>query len=102
MAHAPNELALHRTLEDLYLKPIQTFIEKNKGYVYTDSTLGNRPDPSTYTTYPAFIGFDGELNKEYNAEALSRIVMMSDALKNIPNGMEKGSYRRPNGIHYKK
>ncbi|OQP57441.1 phosphatidylinositol-specific phospholipase C/glycerophosphodiester phosphodiesterase family protein [Niastella populi] len=42
---------------------------------------GNRPDVSAFTSYPAYIGFDGELEKEYPAEALSRIVMMSADLK---------------------
>jgi len=42
---------------------------------------GNRSDPATFTSYPAFIHFDGELNKTYSTEALSRIVMMSDNLK---------------------
>jgi alkaline phosphatase len=121
VAHDTNELALNRTLEELYLKPLQKFIKKNKGHIYTDSSRrlqlmidiktdsvttlsklvallqkypvltncadlqiaisGNRPDVSTYTSYPAFINFDGELNKEYPADALSRIVMMSGDLK---------------------
>lgn len=41
---------------------------------------GNRPDPSLFITYPSFIWFDGELWKNYSAEALSRIVMLSDDL----------------------
>jgi alkaline phosphatase len=121
VAHDTNELALHRTFEELYLKPLQTFIEKNNGHIYADrsrrlqlmidiktdavTTLGklvallqkypvltqcsslqiaisgNRPDVSTYTSYPAFISFDGELGKEYPADALTRIVMMSGELK---------------------
>lgn len=121
VAHTPKELALHRTLEELYLKPLQVFVEKNKGHIYADSlrrlqlmidikseaiatlnklvellqkyaTLiqcaslqiaisGNRPDAKTYSSYPAFIKFDGELHKEYPADALSRIVMMSADLK---------------------
>lgn len=121
VAHDTNELALNRTLEELYLKPLQKFIKKNNGYIYADSSRrlqlmidiktdsvttlsklvellrkypvltqcsslqiaisGNRPHVSTYTSYPAFISFDGELNKEYPADALSRIVMMSGELK---------------------
>jgi alkaline phosphatase len=121
VAHNKEELALHRTLEELYVKPLQKFIEKNNGHIYADpsrrlqlmidiktdsvTTLnklvellqkypvltqcpslqiaisGNRPELSTYTSYPAFINFDGELNKEYPADALSRIVMMSGELK---------------------
>jgi alkaline phosphatase len=135
VAHTPKELELHRTLEDMYLKPIQAFIQKNNGHVYADSTRklqlmidlktdgvttlnkliellqkypvltqcstlqiaisGNRPDPSTYTSYPAFIGFDGELNKEYSENALSRIVMMSDDLKKYTKWNGKGNITAP-------
>ena len=38
VAHEEKELVNKRSLEDLYLKPIQSCIEKNKGYVYADST----------------------------------------------------------------
>jgi alkaline phosphatase len=40
---------------------------------------GNRPDPAAFITYPAFISFDGELDKEYSTEALSKISLLSDA-----------------------
>ena len=131
MAHSAGELSLHHTLEDMYLKPIQSFIEKNKGHVYADgsrklqlmidikteavntlakliellqkyptltqcSTLqiaisGNRPDQFAYTSYPSYIWFDGELNKEYSDQALSRIVMMSDDLKRYTKWDGKGN-----------
>ena len=42
---------------------------------------GRRPDPSTFTSYPDFIGFDGELGRAYTPEALSRVSMLSDDLK---------------------
>jgi len=38
---------------------------------------GNRPSPWLFSHYPAFIFFDGVLSKEYAADALSKIVMMS-------------------------
>jgi alkaline phosphatase len=130
VAHTEKELPLHRTLEDLYLKPLQTFIQKNNGYAYADTTRrlqlmidiktdsvvtlgklvallqqyplltrcptlqiaisGSRPDPATYTAYPAFIHFDGELSKQYSEAALSRIVMMSDDLKHYTKWNGKG------------
>lgn len=37
VAHSPNELTLHRTLENLYLKPLQAYIKKNKGHIYADT-----------------------------------------------------------------
>lgn len=123
VAHTEKELATkHRTLEDLYLKPLQAYVEKNKGYIYADTarrlqlmidlktngdtTLGtlvellkkyptltnctklkiaisgNRPDVGTWASYPSFIWFDGELQKEYPAEVLARIVMLSSDFKN--------------------
>jgi alkaline phosphatase len=131
VAHSAGELSLHRTLEDMYLKPIQSFIEKNNGHAYADSSRklqlmidiktegvntlaklvellqkypaltqcatlqiaisGNRPPQDTYTSYPSFIWFDGELNKEYSEQALSRIVMMSDDLKKYTKWDGKGN-----------
>ena len=37
VAHKKEELVAHRTLEDLYLKPLQAYVEKNKGYIYADT-----------------------------------------------------------------
>ncbi|MEO5684809.1 MAG: alkaline phosphatase [Chitinophagaceae bacterium] len=42
---------------------------------------GNRPPPSDFISYPAFISFDGELNLNYDEAALSRIAMLSDDFK---------------------
>ena len=50
---------------------------------------GNRPASSTFTDYPSYIYFDGELNKEYSLKAVSRIEMMSDNFR---------TYSRWNGI----
>lgn len=44
------------------------------------SISGNRPPQNKFTSYPSFIWFDGELNKTYTTEALTKIVMLSDAL----------------------
>ncbi|WP_242696421.1 phosphatidylinositol-specific phospholipase C/glycerophosphodiester phosphodiesterase family protein [Longitalea luteola] len=38
VAHTTSELVLHRTLEELYLKPLQAYIKKNKGYIYADTS----------------------------------------------------------------
>jgi alkaline phosphatase len=42
---------------------------------------GNRPADSLFTSYPAFISFDGELSHHYSSAALTKIVMLSDDLK---------------------
>lgn len=39
---------------------------------------GNRPDASLFTSYPSFIEFDGVLDRNYNAAALTRIALFSD------------------------
>jgi alkaline phosphatase len=131
VAHTAKDLYKYRSLENLYLKPLQAFIENNNGFVYADtsrklqlmidiktepvSTLnkliavlqnypvlirtrslqivisGNRPDPSSFTTYPSWIWFDGVLDKQYSKEALSRIVMMSDDLKKYTRWDGNGS-----------
>jgi alkaline phosphatase len=38
VAHTPADLNNHRTLENMYLKPLAAFIENNKGYVYADTS----------------------------------------------------------------
>jgi alkaline phosphatase len=135
VAHTTSELSLHRTLEELYLKPLLAFIEKNNGHIYSDSTRrlqlmidikteavttlnklvellqkyptlthcatlqitisGNRPDVAAYTSFPSFIGFDGELNKDYPAAALSRIVMLSADFKKYSLWNGKGIVPAP-------
>lgn len=48
---------------------------------------GHRPDPNTFTQYPSFIQFDGDLDKAmdpvngYSSQALSKIAMLSADLK---------------------
>ncbi|MDB5231791.1 MAG: endonuclease [Chitinophagaceae bacterium] len=43
---------------------------------------GNQPDVTALTSYPAYIYFDGNLNKTYSAEAIKKIGMFSDNLQN--------------------
>jgi alkaline phosphatase len=38
VAHDTSEVKMNRTLDSLYLVPLQQCIEKNKGYVYADTT----------------------------------------------------------------
>ncbi|HTQ28513.1 MAG TPA: hypothetical protein VMI35_10305, partial [Puia sp.] len=44
---------------------------------------GNRPAPGQFSSYPAFILFDGDLGRGYNTEALQRIAMMSADFKHF-------------------
>lgn len=130
VAHEAKQLSTAKTLETLYLQPLQTVIQKNNGYVYADTTRvlqlmidikadgiatldqlvktlalypaitqsgsviitisGSRPDPAQFTAYPAFIHFDGELEKNYTADALTKIVMLSDNFKSYSQWNGKG------------
>jgi alkaline phosphatase len=38
---------------------------------------GNKPDPSTYISYPSYLWFDGLLDTRYSKEALTHIAMLS-------------------------
>lgn len=118
VAHTARDLPDHRTLEDLYLKPLLTYIQANKGYPYADTSrklmlmfdvktegiptinklidilikypqithcssvkilvTGNKPDPSTYASYPSFLWFDGLLSTHHSKESLTHIAMLSD------------------------
>lgn len=66
------------------LKFIET-IKKYPELVKTPSVQfvisGGRPNPDSFPSYPSYIWFDGELDKTYSPQALTKIVMMSDYLK---------------------
>jgi alkaline phosphatase len=121
VAHDTNQVKWGRTLDSLYLVPLDKIIRENYGFPYGDHSkklqllidikrdsvqamralvkklaaypsltrcrnlqvviTGNRPPVTTYSAYPSFIWFDGELYRDYPASALSRIVMMSDDFK---------------------
>jgi len=131
VAHQQRDIAsTKRTLDSLYLRPLQTCIQKNKGYVYADQSRslqlmidiktaavptlnklisvlrkypelinnpslkivisGNRPDPSTYTSWPSFILFDGNIDIQYSEASLSRIAMISEPLTKYSKWNGKG------------
>jgi len=51
---------------------------------------GNKPDMATFSLYPPFIWFDGELDKVYTGLALKKIVMLSGDFKNYSSWNGKG------------
>jgi alkaline phosphatase len=121
LAHDTPELKRHRTLEDWYIKPLDSCVAAHGGYPYSDTArnlqmliepklegaptiaallkileryprltanprlrwtiTGNRPDPSTFASYPSYIWFDGEFEKSYSPAALSRVALFSDDYK---------------------
>ena len=52
---------------------------------------GNRPEESSYISYPSFIWFDGRLNKDYSKASLSRIAMLSNDFKEYSKWNGKSS-----------
>jgi alkaline phosphatase len=70
------------------LKTLDKMIEVLKGYPaiincnkIKITISGNRPPPEKFIAYPSYIYFDGVLSKDYSAEALSKIIMLSDDFK---------------------
>jgi alkaline phosphatase len=51
---------------------------------------GNRPQPASYASYPHWIRFDGDLQKTYTAEQLTRIEMLSDNFSRYSKWNGKG------------
>lgn len=133
VAHTANDFPQHRTLEDLYLKPLQESVKRNNGYAYADTSRklmlmldvksdavatlnkyidilmkypelthaknltllisGNKPDPSTYISYPSYLWFDGLLDVHYSKEALTRVAMLSGNFINYSSW--KGNGKMP-------
>jgi alkaline phosphatase len=70
----------HATLEKL-IQVLEGFPLLVQNRTLSWVITGNRPDPKGYDSYPSFIHFDGELQREYPPSALPRIAMMSDDFK---------------------
>ena len=51
---------------------------------------GNQPDVSKLTSYPSYLYFDGNINKTYPAEALTRIALFSDNFRNYAQWTGEG------------
>jgi len=139
VGHTDDDICYRRTLENLYLRPLEQQVKRYGGNPFSDPlrqlqvmidvktegipTLhklvdilqgypllihskniqfvisGNRPADSLFSSYPAYIWFDGELSRSYTPAALSKIVMLSDDLKKYTqwNGRDSLSvpdYRR--------
>jgi len=46
---------------------------------------GNQPDSSRMTSYPSWIWFDGNLNRNYSPAQLEKVALFSDNFKNYSN-----------------
>jgi alkaline phosphatase len=54
---------------------------------------GNRPPETAFTSYPAFISFDGVVSASYGEDALQRIALMSDNLANYTQWDGRGKIK---------
>lgn len=122
VAHEEKELINKRSLEDLYIKPLQLCMAKHNNFIYSDTTrqlqllidiktdsiatlnklisvlqnypalinnpslkfviTGGRPAADKFSSYPAFILFDGNLGAVYSEAALGKIAMLSSGFQN--------------------
>jgi alkaline phosphatase len=134
VAHDYDELDTAKTLNSLYLEPLNKLVIQNGGYPYEDTTKklqflidiksdsiltldrlvkllesyphltisrnlrfvisGNRPPADSFTSYPAFIWFDGVLGKTYSDKALQKISLMSDNLQTYTKWNGNGDLSR--------
>lgn len=67
VAHKKEELVTHRTLEELYLKPLMAYVEKNKGYIYADTSRRLQFMIDLKTNGDTTLGSLVELLKKYPA-----------------------------------
>jgi len=76
---------------DKFIETIRRYPELIKTPSLQFVISGGRPNPDSFPSYPSFILFDGELDKTYSPQALTKIVMMSDYLKRYTlwNGIQK-------------
>jgi len=77
---------LNKLIEILQHYP--SIIQSNKIKI---TISGSRPSPDSFSIYPSYIYFDGVLVKKYSAEALSKIIMLSDNFKNFSLWNGEGS-----------
>lgn len=93
VAHKKEELVTHRTLEDLYLKPLKAYVEKNKGYIYADTSRSLQFMIDLKTNGDTTLGTLVELLQKY--PALTNCATLKIAISgNRPNANTWASYPR--------
>lgn len=130
VGHVLSDIQKKRTLQALYLDPLNKKIVANKNNPYTDSTkelqllidiktdpkrtinklievlnnyaaiiisknikiviTGNRPDIKEFINYPAYLYFDGDLDKTYTPHELTKIGLFSADFTQYTNWNGKG------------
>lgn len=80
---------------DALIKVLRHFPTLSQNSTIKWVITGNRPSSSLFSHYPAFIFFDGILSKEYETDALSRIVMMSADFRKFASWRGNGEISAP-------
>lgn len=70
---------------DKLISTISKYPELVSNKKVTFAVSGNRPPAGLFNTYPGFIGFDGEMNTEYDSAAMNKIILMSSNLRAFTN-----------------
>ena len=91
------EPALSILTEKLKSYPDVFDVSSNKNAVRIVIT-GNRPEPSGFSKYPAFILFDGLLGTDYNPIELRRIALYSENLKKFTQWNGEGNINEKDKI----
>jgi alkaline phosphatase len=60
-----------------FIDLLMKYPELTHGHNLTLLISGNKPDPSTYISYPSYLWFDGLLDTHYSKEALTHVAMLS-------------------------
>ena len=71
----------YKTTLDALVSTLQKYPEITNNQGIKIVITGGRPQPQEFKNYPAYLLFDGDLDKNYSAEELKRIGMFSADLQ---------------------
>jgi len=130
VGHILSDIKKKRTLQELYLEPLNKKLIANNNFPYADTAMqlqllidiktdpertirklvdvlnnypfiissknirivitGNRPNQKEFTNYPSYLYFDGDLDKTYTQQALTKIGLFSADFTQYSNWNGKG------------
>ncbi|MCL1671367.1 alkaline phosphatase [Elizabethkingia ursingii] len=80
----------YKTTLDALVSTLQKYPEITNNQGIKIVITGGRPQPQEFKNYPAYLLFDGDLDKNYSAEELKRIGMFSADLQGLVKWNGKG------------
>ena len=86
---------------NLIVKQLKTYPDVVSNSQFKIIISGNRPNPESWVNYPSFISFDGRISESYSANALARVDMISEDLKNHTIWNGKGVLTQPDLVKIK-